>query len=310
MPLETATYINQLNSANPAHSDLLSQDDSHARLIKATLLATFPNFTAAPLTSTQAAIDAGTAIDTAGVAVLADAGAHFKTNTTDGVTNPAAGEVDVVAANVARLKVTATAVTAPSGTAFVGAGTMPIGGSMPWFTDTLPDVTAYGTYAWLNGQAISRTGANAAIFALLGTVYGAGDGTTTFNLPDTRDNVLVGKGTMGATSAIGRITQYATNALGTLFGECLHLLGLTEVPAHSHTLHETAHTHNVPGYVMSSLSGSYVGGGGGNIGPSGTSLNEATTSATTGITMDPAGGGATHNNVQPSLVCNWVMRIA
>lgn len=43
MPLETGTIISDLNASNPAHSDGLSQADAHMRLIKACLLATFPN---------------------------------------------------------------------------------------------------------------------------------------------------------------------------------------------------------------------------------------------------------------------------
>ena len=58
MPLETATYITDLVSSNPGHSDGLSQADSHLRMLKSTLKATFPNFTSAALNSTQAQIDA------------------------------------------------------------------------------------------------------------------------------------------------------------------------------------------------------------------------------------------------------------
>jgi hypothetical protein len=57
MPLESATYITDLNISNPANSDGLNQADDHMRLIKSTLKSTFPNFTAAPLNSTQANID-------------------------------------------------------------------------------------------------------------------------------------------------------------------------------------------------------------------------------------------------------------
>jgi hypothetical protein len=54
MALETATYINGLVSTNPASSDAPSAGDDHLRLIKATLLATFPNVTgAATPTHTQ-----------------------------------------------------------------------------------------------------------------------------------------------------------------------------------------------------------------------------------------------------------------
>ena len=52
MALETATYLHQLNSANPSSADRLQQGDDHIRLIKATLKATFPNLTGA-VTPTQ-----------------------------------------------------------------------------------------------------------------------------------------------------------------------------------------------------------------------------------------------------------------
>ena len=45
MPLETGTYINSLNSSNPVATDGLAFADEHFRLIKATILATFPNIT-------------------------------------------------------------------------------------------------------------------------------------------------------------------------------------------------------------------------------------------------------------------------
>jgi hypothetical protein len=56
MALEAATYINQLEPANPPGTDQLSQADDHLRLIKATLKATFPNITG-PITVTQGAIN-------------------------------------------------------------------------------------------------------------------------------------------------------------------------------------------------------------------------------------------------------------
>lgn len=52
MPLETATYINELEPSNPAGTDQLAQGDDHLRLIKAALQATFPNITG-PVTKTQ-----------------------------------------------------------------------------------------------------------------------------------------------------------------------------------------------------------------------------------------------------------------
>lgn len=47
MALETGTYISDLVATNPTSSDAKSQGDDHLRLIKSTLLATFPNVTGA-----------------------------------------------------------------------------------------------------------------------------------------------------------------------------------------------------------------------------------------------------------------------
>lgn len=45
MPLETATFIDDLNTANPAATDGLSEADDHIRLIKSAIKTTFPNVT-------------------------------------------------------------------------------------------------------------------------------------------------------------------------------------------------------------------------------------------------------------------------
>ena len=64
---------------------------------------------------------------------------------------------------------------------------MPAGSIMAWGTDTPPS-------NWLicNGAAVSRT-TYASLFAAIGVSYGVGDGATTFNLPDFRGKVPVGK---------------------------------------------------------------------------------------------------------------------
>jgi hypothetical protein len=74
MPLESATYLSQLNTANPANTDALSDADDHMRLIKATVKNTFPNFTAAALTSTQAQLQSAVANAVTGPFVTPTAG--------------------------------------------------------------------------------------------------------------------------------------------------------------------------------------------------------------------------------------------
>ncbi len=58
MPLESATYIDDLNISNPAASDNMSQADDHLRMLKSVLKNTFPNLTA-PMTKTEEALNNG-----------------------------------------------------------------------------------------------------------------------------------------------------------------------------------------------------------------------------------------------------------
>lgn len=73
----------------------------------------------------------------------------------------------------------------------------PVGAWMGWFTATPPT-------GWLicDGSAVSRT-TYADLFAVLGTTYGVGDGSTTFNLPDLRQRFPLGKAASGTGSTLG-----------------------------------------------------------------------------------------------------------
>lgn len=77
-----------------------------------------------------------------------------------------------------------------------------------------------------NGQAVSRT-TYAALFAAIGASAGAGNGTTTFNVPDYRGRVFV----MPDGSA-GRLAS--NDARGQAGGEETHALSVAEMPAHTH----------------------------------------------------------------------------
>jgi hypothetical protein len=57
MPIETAAYLTQLDATNPPATDQMAEGDDHIRLVKATIKATFPNFTAAALAASQAQLD-------------------------------------------------------------------------------------------------------------------------------------------------------------------------------------------------------------------------------------------------------------
>jgi len=78
-----------------------------------------------------------------------------------------------------------------------GGDTMPAGTSLEFAGSVLPD-----GYLWEDGSAVSRT-TYAGLFAIIGTTYGVGDGSTTFNLPDRRGKFGIGKSTSGTAAVLG-----------------------------------------------------------------------------------------------------------
>lgn len=126
------------------------------------------------------------------------------------------------------------------------------------------------------------------LFAIIGTTYGAADGTH-FNVPDLRGRVAVGLG-----SGPGLTPRSA----GEQFGEETHELTSTEMPSHTHT--DTGHTH-AESVALPNLT------------TIGLEVPEATALPGTGITgigyanLGNTGGGDSHNNIQPSTVINYVI---
>lgn len=102
MSVESATYISQLNSALPAAGDLISEGDNHLNLIKSTLLATFPNFTATAITPTSADVN-----KVAGAATTGATGFNVVTQAAADNTTLAASTAQVQAAILASSGVTA-----------------------------------------------------------------------------------------------------------------------------------------------------------------------------------------------------------
>lgn len=132
---------------------------------------------------------------------------------------------------------------------------------------------------WLlcDGSAVSRTN-YALLFAAIGTVYGAGDGSTTFNLPDFRRRVAVGSGGAG-TSVLGA-------NVGSYGGEEAHALTIAEMPSHSHA------------YTFYTRTG-YEGG---------SPIAEAGRSPTNTLNTSAVGGSQAHNIMQPSLVVSKIIK--
>lgn len=98
-------------------------------------------------------------------------------------------------------------------------GDTPVGAGMLWYTNTAP-----ANWLICDGTAISRT-QYGALFVVLGTTYGAGNGSTTFNLPDLRQRFPMGKAASGTGNS---------------------LAGTGGSIDHTHT--SAAHTHTVPAH--------------------------------------------------------------
>jgi len=91
-------------------------------------------------------------------------------------------------------------------------------------------------YLLCDGSAVSRT-TYAYLFSVVGTIWGAGDGSTTFNLPNLTRRVTVGSG--------GTALSGPSNTVGSYGGEELHTLLLQELPVHSHVVNDNGHVHTI-----------------------------------------------------------------
>lgn len=185
--------------------------------------------------------------------------------------------------------------TNPSDAATVGQG-LPVGSVLDYAGTSAPT-----GFLLCYGQAISRV-TYAALFAVIGTTHGAGDGSTTFNLPDLRGRVAAGKDDMGGVTA-ARLSNFNGTTLGAGGGRQEHTLVTAEMPAHSHGVTDPGHTHLIGDTLRNS-------GGLGNTSPGGVIRSDllTTSPSTTGISIQNAGGGAAHDNVQPTLILNKIIK--
>lgn len=153
----------------------------------------------------------------------------------------------------------------------------------------VPFAGGFAPSGWLfcAGQNVSRT-TYATLYSVLGDVYGAGDGSTTFGLPDLRGRVIAGKDNMGGSTA-SRLTspQVAGTTLGATGGAQTHTLTTAEIPAHTHS------------------TGIY---GSGATSPPAPVASSTTRGSTAYDTAANAGGGGAHNNVQPTFILNYVIK--
>ena len=152
------------------------------------------------------------------------------------------------------------------------ATTPPIGSVIPFAGSAAPT-----GYLIADGAEISRT-TYSDLFAVIGTTYGVGDGSTTFALPNLKGKVPVGK----------NASETEFDALGETGGAKTHTLTTAEMPSHSHPFSTALG-------VMSNKNFAGVG------------FNPITNDLSN-ISIGNTGGGGSHNNLQPYITLNYLIR--
>lgn len=157
--------------------------------------------------------------------------------------------------------------------------TLPIGAITQFGGETAPT-----NWLFCNGQAVSRE-TYAELFEAIGTTYGDGDGSTTFNLPDFSSRSPMGLGTGTDQNGL----KYSIS-LGQTYGEYQHTLTEREMPSHKHNWEGTAN-------VVANNSGNVAV----------TNYNN-TPGGLTPTNMTNTGGGQAHNTVHPILGVNFIIK--
>ena len=108
-------------------------------------------------------------------------------------------------------------------------GGIPTATIVPWSNASVPS-----GFLECDGTAVSRS-TYAALFAIIGTTYGSGDGSTTFNVPDLQDNVPVGKSPTKNLASTGGANTVAVTASGNIAGSTANAsLSTPQLASHSH----------------------------------------------------------------------------
>jgi microcystin-dependent protein len=171
-------------------------------------------------------------------------------------------------------------------TAFVLANGVPTGGLVMWSTNTAPN-----GFLLCDGAAVSRT-TYAALFAIVGTTFGAGDNSTTFNVPNYTNRVPYGA-TLGATggSADAVVVSHTHTATSSVVD-----------PGHAHTIVDgEVNTRTNPYF-------NWTGTGGASVGVTGARTNSNTTGITVSTSNSTEGVSGTNANLPPYLGIKFIIK--
>lgn len=189
----------------------------------------------------------------------------------------------------------------------LSSGTFPVGAIIDFAGSAAPT-------GWLvcGGQALSRTD-YAALFAVIGTAFGAPDGST-FQLPDLRGRVSAGRDFSVNSSNANRLTSTTispnSTTLGGSGGTQSQAITEAQLPAHTHSFSGTTSSNGLHSHTVNQAT--FGNGSTGGFGPEVTSgptstdgAHTHTFSGTTGAT----GSGTSLPNVQPTLILNKIIKV-
>lgn len=152
------------------------------------------------------------------------------------------------------------------------------------------DANTFNLSATPGGANINTSGSQSGTHTGICAPHGDGDGSTTFTKPDLRGRVPVGRDDMGG-SAASRITSAGAGINGTVPGASggsqTHTLTTAQMPSHTHPQQTNTE--------LSSGGAAGTGSGG---------------SGDLGGTTQSTGGDTAHNNTQPSLIEDWIIKIS
>ncbi len=239
-----------------------------------------------------------------GALKLDNAGVIYGSDPNTGIRRTASDEQAIFVGGGDVLKVTTTAVLVfadlnVSGRVLSGGGDLvPPGAVSAYAGGSQPT-------GWLlcNGAAVSRT-TYANLFAVIGAIYGAGDGSTTFNIPDMRGRVaaMLDGGT-------GRLPGYT--GLNVSGGASDVALSAANNGPHNHggftgSMNQNSiHNHS---YNQASNGGSGIWPGGGGQGVANTSTPTSNANIDHLHSIPSDGSGTPHTNVQPTMALNYIIK--